>query len=96
MDEDSRNDRRQKALDTLRSMLEQDPLPSVVKTVADAFEAHGIHIVLAAVKQGDPTPLVENRIRQEDVAGIGVAMLGNKLGSFLTMSAKPRKRGPRT
>jgi hypothetical protein len=78
----------------LRGALADGPLPAVVNAVADAFEAEGIRITLAAVRQGNATPLVVNRIRQNDVAGAALSGLGQKLGAWLTMQVQPKNRGP--
>lgn len=82
--------------DTINVLLADKALPAVIADVADAFEACGIHVTLAAVRVGDPVPTVVNRIRQEDVAGAAFAGLGNRLGSWLMMQAKPKARKGRS
>lgn len=87
-------ERRARLLAALREALAEDPLPYVVRTVADGFEAMGIRISIGVLKQGDPTPLIENRIRSSDVAGIAASSLGHKLGAYLTTLAQSRVRRP--
>lgn len=92
----SMEERRTKLLAALREALAEDPLPHVVRTVADGFEAMGIRIGIGCIKQGDPTPMLENRIQSSDFAGMAASSLGNKFGAFLTMLAQPRTRRPPT
>lgn len=87
-------ERKAKLLEALREALAEDPLPHVVKTVADGFEAMGVRIGIGCIKQGFPTPLLENRIQSSDFAGVAASSLGNKLGAFLTTLAQPRMRRP--
>jgi hypothetical protein len=87
-------DRRRKLILALREALAADPLPYVVKAVADGFEAMNIRIGIGVLRQGDPTPLIESRIQQSDLAGVAVSGIGHKIGSFLTMLAQPRPRRP--
>ena len=79
-------------LSALRNALDDAPLPTVVKLVADAFEGHGIRIAIAAIESGNPAPLVEIRVQQTDVAGVVLNSLGHKLASLLTRQARPRVR----
>lgn len=90
----SLEERRVKLLAALREALAEDPLPHVVNTVADGFEAMGMRIGLGVLKQGDPTLLVENRLQQSDLAGMAVSSLGRKIGAFLTTLTRPRTRRP--
>jgi hypothetical protein len=87
-------ERRVKLLTALKEALAEDSLPYVVRTVADGFEAMGIRIGIGVIKQGDPTPMVENRIQSSDFAGMAASSLGHKLGAFLTTLSQPRPRRP--
>ena len=88
------DERRKNLLVALREALADDPLPAVIKTVADGFEGAGIRIAIAAIKTGDPNPLIENRIEQTDAIGFGLSQLGQRFGAMFTKLAQPRTRRP--
>lgn len=70
------------------------PLPATIMEIADALEAIGVRCAIVAIREGDPTPLIENRIEQRDAVAVALATAGHKLGAWLTQKPKTEQKPP--